>query len=157
MTIACTNRFDNQIASKAFNMAIVDINWNPSRKELKVFSLLLPVFFSIVAWLAHDKGATAETAWMIAGGGTVVGGVGVFAPSFIRIVYVVWMAAVFPIGFVVSNVVLAVVFYGVVWPIGILMKLTGRDALQLRFDREAKTYWNVRQPVRDPRRYFRQY
>ena len=138
-------------------MAIVDINWNPSRKELKVFSLLLIVFFAIVAGLAWRKGASFETSCLIAGGGAVVGIAGVLSPAFIRIVYVVWMAAVFPIGFVVSNVVLAVVFYGVVWPIGILTRLTGRDALLLRFDREAKTYWNVRQPTRDPRRYFRQY
>ncbi|NQV26275.1 MAG: hypothetical protein HQ518_18125 [Rhodopirellula sp.] len=138
-------------------MAIVDINWNPSRKELKAFSLLLVVFFAIVAWLAHRKGASAETAWLIAGGGAVTGTVGVLSPAFIRIVYVVWMAAVFPIGLVVSNVVLAMVFYAVVWPIGILTKLTGRNALQLGFDRDAKTYWNKRQPTRDPRRYFRQY
>ena len=148
---------DHLIDSKVFNMDIVDINWNPSRKELKIFSLLLIVFFAVVAGLAWRKGASAETAFLIAGGGAVVGIVGVLSPAFIRIVYVAWMAAVFPIGFVVSNVVLAAVFYGVVWPIGILTKLTGRDALQLRFDREAKTYWNVRQPTRDPRRYFRQY
>jgi len=138
-------------------MAIVDINWNPSKKELKVFSLLLIVFFAIVAWLAHSKGASIETASLIAGVGAVVGIAGALSPAFIRVVYVVWMAAVFPIGFVVSNVVLAVVFYGVVWPIGLLTKLTGKNALQLGLDREAKTYWNVRQSVKDPRRYFRQY
>jgi len=138
-------------------MAIVDINWNPSKKELKVFSLLLIVFFAIVAWLAHGKGASIETTSLIAGGGAIVGIAGVLSPAFIRVVYVVWMAAVFPIGFVVSNVVLAVVFYGVVWPIGLLTKLTDRNALQSGLDRETKTYWNVRQSVKDPRRYFRQY
>lgn len=138
-------------------MAIVDINWNPSRKELKTFSLLLIVFFAIVAWIVHGKGASLQTAALVAGGGAVVGIAGVLSPAFIRVVYVVWMAAVFPIGFVVSNVVLAAVFYGVVWPIGLLMKLTGRNSLQLGFDRESRTYWNVRQPVKDPRRYFRQY
>jgi hypothetical protein len=138
-------------------MAIMDVNWNPSRKELKAFSLLLIVFFAIVAWLAHRKGASIETAWMIASGGAVVGVAGLFSPAFIRVVYVVWMTAVFPIGFVVSNVVLAIVFYGVVTPIGLLAKLTGRNALQLGFDRDAKTYWNPRQQIKDPRRYFRQY
>ena len=138
-------------------MAIVDINWNPSKKELTAFSLLLIVFFAIVAFLAHSKGASVETACMIAGGGAAVGIAGVLSPAFIRIVYVVWMAAVFPIGLVVSNVVLAVVFYGVVWPIGLVAKLPGKNALQLGFDREAKTYWNVRQPLKNPRRYFRQY
>jgi hypothetical protein len=138
-------------------MAIVDINWNPSRKELKTFSLLLIVFFAIVAGLTSGKGAAIETACLIAGGGAVVGIAGVLSPAFIRVVYVVWMAAVFPIGFVVSNVVLALVFYGVVWPIGLMTKLTGRNALQLGLDRKAKTYWNVRPPMKDPRRYFRQY
>jgi len=138
-------------------MAIMDVNWNPSRKELKAFSLLLIVFFAIVAWLAHRKGASIETAWMIASGGAVVGVAGLFSPAFIRVVYVIWMTAVFPIGFVVSNVVLAIVFYGVVSPIGLLAKLTGRNALQLGFDRDAKTYWNPRQQIKDPRRYFRQY
>jgi hypothetical protein len=138
-------------------MAIVDINWNPSRKELKTFSLLLIVFFAIVAGLTSGKGAAIETACLIAGGGAVVGIAGVLSPAFIRVVYVVWMAAGFPIGFVVSNVVLALVFYGVVWPIGLMTKLTGRNALQLGLDRKAKTYWNVRPPMKDPRRYFRQY
>jgi hypothetical protein len=138
-------------------MAIVDINWNPSRKELKAFSLLLIVFFAIVAWLAHRKGVSIDTTWLIAGGGAVVGVAGLLSPGFIRVVYVVWMAAVFPIGFVVSNVVLAIVFYGVVSPIGLLAKLTGRNALQLGFDRDARTYWNTRQQIKDPRRYFRQY
>lgn len=138
-------------------MAIVDINWNPSRKELKAFSLLLIVFFAIVAWLLHRKGVSTETAWMVAGGGAVVGIVGLLIPSFMRIVYVVWMAAVSPIGFVVSNVVIAIVFYAVVFPVGLLMRMTGRDALQLRFDPDAKTYWNVRKQTTDPRRYFRQY
>lgn len=138
-------------------MAIVDINWNPSRKELKAFSLLLIVFFAIVAWIAHGKGVSIETAYMIAGGGALVGIGGLIFPKFIHVVYVVWMGAVSPIGFVVSNVVLALVFYAVVWPIGLLARLTGRDKMQLEIDRNAKTYWNVRKPINDPRRYFRQY
>lgn len=138
-------------------MAIVDINWNPSRRELKVFSLLLIGFFAVVAALTRWKGSSAETAWLIAGSGTIVGIAGVLAPPFIRIVYLVWMTAVFPIGFIVSNVVLILVFYGVVWPIGIMSRLAGRNALQLGFDRQARSYWNVRPPVKDARRYFRQY
>lgn len=138
-------------------MAIVDINWNPSRKELKVFSLLLIVFFAIIASVAYYKGASTETASMIAVGGSAVGIAGVLFPRFIRVVYVVWMATVFPIGIVVSNVMIAVVFYTVVCPIGILSKLAGRNVLQLGFDREARTYWNRREPTRNPRRYFRQY
>lgn len=138
-------------------MTIVDINWNPSRKELKVFSLLLIVFFVIVACLARWKGTSSETAWVIVAAGTTVGVTGVFVPGFIRIVYRIWMMAVYPIGYLVSNTVLLIVFYAVVCPIGVLSRLAGRDILQLDFDKDASSYWNTRQPVKDARRYFRQY
>lgn len=154
--IFCLQR-QSTAALENSDMAIVEINWNPSRKELKAFSLLLIVFFAIVAGLAHRRGASTGAALLIACGGAVVGVAGLVFPKFIHIVYVVWMAAVSPIGMIVSNVVLALVFFGVVCPIGLLSRLTGRNALQLGFDREARTYWNVRKPITNPRRYFRQY
>ena len=138
-------------------MSIVEINWNPSRKELKVFSLLLIVFSAVVAWMVHRKGGSVEAVSLVASIGTAAGIAGLVCPPFIRVVYVVWMAAVSPIGIVVSNVVIALVFFGVVCPVGFLMRMTGRDALQLRFDPDARTYWNEREAVTDPRRYFRQY
>jgi len=138
-------------------MAIVDVNWNPSQKELKAFSLLLILFFLIVAGFTYSRGTSPDAALILAGGGTATGIAGILCPSFIRIIYIIWMTAAFPIGIVVSNVIVALAFYIVVCPIGILSKLTGRNALQLGFDRDAKTYWNTRQPVKNPRRYFRQY
>ena len=41
---------------------------------------------------------------------------------------------------------LAILFYGVVTPTGLLMRLFGKDPLRLRFDREAKSYWIAREP-----------
>lgn len=46
----------------------------------------------------------------------------------------------------VSPVVLGVMFFLVVTPTGLVMRALGKDPLRLRFDREARSYWIVREP-----------
>jgi hypothetical protein len=50
-----------------------------------------------------------------------------------------------------------VVFYLVFTPVGLVMRLLGRDPLQRRFDREAGTYWVDHVEPRSVEEYFRQY
>lgn len=47
---------------------------------------------------------------------------------------------------IVSPVALGVLFFAVVTPIGLLMKLFGKDPLRLHFDKSANSYWIVRTP-----------
>ena len=42
---------------------------------------------------------------------------------------------------VVNFLLLASFFYLLVLPFGLVMRLVGRDAMQLKTDRQAKTYW----------------
>jgi Saxitoxin biosynthesis operon protein SxtJ len=46
----------------------------------------------------------------------------------------------------VSPIVLALLYFLTVVPVGLLMSLTGRDPLQLRLDPKAKSYWIPRKP-----------
>jgi hypothetical protein len=46
----------------------------------------------------------------------------------------------------ISPVILALVFYSTVTPIGLVRRMLGNDPLRLRFDREAVTYWIERHP-----------
>lgn len=47
---------------------------------------------------------------------------------------------------VVSPIALGVLFFVVITPIGLLMRLTGKDPLRLKFDRSAESYWIRREP-----------
>jgi hypothetical protein len=51
---------------------------------------------------------------------------------------------------VVSPIAMGVLFYGVITPIGALMRLTGKDPLRLKRDSAAKSYWIPRQPPGPP-------
>ncbi|MDX2150924.1 MAG: SxtJ family membrane protein, partial [Bryobacteraceae bacterium] len=44
----------------------------------------------------------------------------------------------------VSPVILAILFYGCITPIGYLMRLTGKDPLRLRFESDRQSYWIAR-------------
>ena len=65
----------------------------------------------------------------------------------------------FPIGFVISHVLMAVIYYLVITPIGLLFRLIGRDVLGKRIDRGsgAASYWHVRGAPRDAASYFKLY
>ena len=138
-------------------MALIEINTNPSRRDLRIFSLLLIVFCGVVGWMFFRKTGSETTAYLIAGIGGCVGLIGSIAPHLARPVYVGWMYAVSPIGFVVSNLVLAITFWGVVWPIALLLGMKKHDPLALQLRKDSETYWVPRPKKTDPRRYFRQY
>lgn len=138
-------------------MALVDINWNPSRKELRVFSLLLIGFGVLVAAVLYQRFESHLPALLTLSISCCVGLVGLVAPSLVRVVYVVWMALAFPIGWTVSHLMMLVVYYIVLTPIGLVMRLCGRDPMQRRIDRDAKSYWLARSNREDLKSYFRQF
>ncbi|HXA46450.1 MAG TPA: SxtJ family membrane protein, partial [Burkholderiaceae bacterium] len=47
---------------------------------------------------------------------------------------------------IVSPIALGILFFGVVTPIGILMRLFAKDPLRLQYNREADSYWIIRTP-----------
>jgi len=85
-----------------------------------------------------------------------VGVAGLVWPSLVRVIYTTWMMAAFPIGWLVSRVVLAIVFYLLFTPFAFVFRLMGRDALRLRKPR-AQSYWLPYDDARKPDEYFRQY
>ena len=136
---------------------MIEINWNPSRKELRIFAVLEVIFFGIVAWMLYGKTGSQTVALTMFGIAAIVGIAGFCLPKYMRIGYVVWMAAVMPIGWVVSHLVLGFAFFLVITPIGLVMRLFGRDPLQRQIDKNATTYWILRSPNQDSKRYFRQF
>ena len=138
-------------------MALVDINWNPSRKELRVFSLLLILFGAIVAAVLYrrlESQTPSAVALLVTG---TIGLAGLALPTSVRPVYIVWMALAFPIGWTVSHVMMLAVFFLVLTPIGLAMRLCGRDPMQRQLEPEAKTYWLPRSRRSDLKSYFRQF
>jgi hypothetical protein len=74
-----------------------------------------------------------------------------------RALFVGLSVVAIPIGFVISHVLIAAVYYLVLTPIALVFRLTGRDVIGKKLDREAKSYWHVRDGVRPASSYFKLY
>jgi hypothetical protein len=112
-------------------------------------------FFGAVTWFKFENPSLARGLWIAAVAVPVVGWA---VPSFMRLVFVGMSYLAWPIGFVVSHVVLALVYYGVLTPIGLLMRIFGYDSMKKKFDPETATYWVKRSTTpADAKTYFRQF
>jgi hypothetical protein len=77
-------------------------------------------------------------------------------PKAIRPLFIGSMVAAYPIGWVVSHLILAVIFYGVFTIAGASMRIFGYDPLQRKRRPSDATYWSSVRQNRDPQSYFRQ-
>ena len=139
-------------------MAVIEVNRNPSRPELNQFGFIWLGFFLLAAgglWLKLHSPVVSIALAAIA---VVVPVVGWVVPSFMRVVYVGLSYVAWPIGFVVSYVLLGAVYYLVVTPVGLITRAVGYDPMHRCFDPEAPSYWIERNDgERGPRSYFRQF
>ena len=139
-------------------MAIIEVNWHPGRRDLRVFGTAALVATAVLAVVLHYRRGLPGP-WM---GGIVGFGAAVFVsslvwPALTRIVYVVMMGLTLPIGMALSFVMMAVLYYGIFTPIGLFFRLMGRDLLGLKFDRRGESYWVRRRPPENLKRYFNQF
>src|SRR5690606_15580717 len=95
-----------------------DISFTP--RVLRQFAALWILFFGgLGLWrgLVHGQTTLGIALVIVA---LTVGPLGLWRPQWIRPVYKAWVAAVFPIGWTVSLVTMAVVYYAVVTPLAVL-------------------------------------
>lgn len=111
--------------------------------------------------LVEDEASRDRLQAMVFGAMLTIGVTGCVLSLALRAVarrlYRVWMNAGVPIGWTIAHAVLGVGFFGVIMPIGLVMKLLGHDPMNRSFDRKAETYWTRHEQVKDAKRYFRQF
>lgn len=137
---------------------MIEINHHPSRRELRLFAgLWFPAFWGLIGLLGFSKWGRLDVAVALWGAAVGISVIGLWRPRFMRWIYLGMVYAVYPIGFVISHVLLALIYYAVMTPFGLVMRLVGRDPMGRRIDRTTRSYWIPRRPVENVERYFRQY
>lgn len=133
-----------------------DIVARPSPKVLRQFAGLCLIVFGGLGALAVWRHQTSTASVLIPVLGVVTGLIGLVRPTAIRWVYSGWMVAVFPVGWTVSRLILAALFYLVFTPVAIVFRLFGRDALHLR-NGETPSEWTPKPEATAVDQYFRQF
>ena len=137
---------------------MLDINWNPSRRDLRQFGLLwLPLFAAILGYAVFLRTGEWPIPLVIWGVAAAVALVALVAPVRLRPLVVAWIAAAYPIGWTVSHLVLGITYFGLFAIIGLTLRLVGYDSLARRKPAAAHSFWHAREARRSPASYFRQF
>ena len=135
---------------------MIAIQWNPSTKQLRQFAgIWFPAFCGLVGWSIGQKTghwSGVEIGWVLAG---LLSVGGLILPALIRPIFVGLILLTFPLGWVVSHLLLGLIFYGVVTPIGLILRIIGHDPLQLKKP-GGNSVWKTSIGKTDATRYLRQ-
>jgi hypothetical protein len=134
-----------------------DIPRNPSHRVLRQFAGAWLVFF--LAWAAYQGLVKSRVPLGIGLAilAVAVGIVGLIRPGAVRWLFVGWMILAFPIGWLISQLTLLLMFFGIITPFALFFRIIGRDPLRRKEPPGTTSYWTVKEQPADPRRYFRQY
>src|SRR5215210_5034745 len=121
-----------------------------------VFGMVFPLVGTVLGLLVRlrfDAPGARNVLWIACAALTFVY---LAVPGWRWPIFIGWMYATYPMGWILSHVVLLIVFFLVIVPFGLVVRLARRDPLARRVDRTAETYWVRRSGPSDVRRYFRQ-
>lgn len=116
-------------------------NQLPSNRS---FALVFVVFFLLLAAVAWWKGGRFYPVFLVLSAG--IGLVGTVRPVWLTPFNRAWMRFAELLHRVVNPVVLAVLYFLVVTPFALIMRMFRRDPLHRAFDPDAKSYWIDRDP-----------
>jgi hypothetical protein len=144
---------------------MLELNLAPDAATLRRFGFIALGGFGVLAvcarmeWLVFAAGLGSARDAVALG----LGALGVFAalcslahPPLNRALWVALTLVGYPIGFLLSHLILAVLFFGVFAPIGALLRMLGHDAMRLGRS-DAASYWTDAAAPDTKDRYFRQY
>ncbi len=138
---------------------MLKLDLNPPANQLRQFAWFSLIGFPAIGWLILHlwHGASTTTAWVFTAIGVALFLLGMANTKLIKPVFVGLMIVAVPIGFVLSTVVLGLLYYLMFTPVALFFKLTGRDKLNRRLDPQATSYWFERKADIPPSRYLRMY
>lgn len=145
---------------------MIEINWQPDDRTLRQFGAIALAGFGLLAFLAWNEKLVFSVGLgsakpFVAGGfaalGVLSGLFSLVAPQANKPIFLGLTLLSYPIGFVLSYVIMGFLFYGLFTPLGLAFRLAGKDPMNRSFDRQAATYWSDARPRRSKESYFRQF
>jgi len=145
---------------------MIEINLNPDDDVLRKFGGIALVGFGFIAAIAWYE----KLIFAFGLGDARVAVAGTFAclalysaffslawPRANKPVYIALTIVSYPIGFVLSHLIMGSLFYLLITPVGIAFRVIGRDPMERRWDPDAESYWIDSAAPRPKEGYFKQF
>jgi len=126
-----------------------------SPKELREFGVLVGTVLGVLGAFLWWRGKPVFLPFLAAGFLLVITGVTV--PKILKPLQKIWMGLALVLGSVMTRVILTAVFCLVLTPIGILIRLSGKDLLNLKREGGSASYWKRREKKDSRENYEKQF
>lgn len=111
------------------------------RRTLRKFGITIAAALTVIGGLVFLFGRHPERPYWLWGFAACFLFFGFFLPKLLRPLHKIWMGIAIVMGWFVSRVILSILFFLVITPITVFMKLTGKDLLRTQISKEAESYW----------------
>ena len=110
-----------------------------TQQALRKFGLTLGIAFGILGGFLAWRGRGTWPYFLGASGFFFL--FGLVLPNALKPFQKVWMTAALLMGWVMSRVILIALFFLVITPIGLILRLAGKDLLDIRMGVQRESYW----------------
>ena len=117
-------------------------NIKSEKSDLRKFGTTIGVILLIIAWFLFWK--EKESFQILLTFGVTLCILGIVIPFILKPIYWVWMIFATILGWIMTRVILSLLFYIIVTPIGLISRLFGKQFLELKWNKIDTTYWNYR-------------
>ena len=117
-------------------------NIKSEKSDLRKFGIIVGTVLLIIAGFFFWKEKESFQLFLIIG--TVLFLAGIAIPFTLKPIYWVWMTFATILGWIMTRVILSLLFYTIFTPIGLILRFFRKQFLELRWDKSKESYWNFR-------------
>lgn len=114
-------------------------------KELRQFGLIVGGIFCVIGLWPMIFRNEDPRLWSLILGGTLVV-LGLAVPRSLKQIHYVWMKIGHVLGTINTRIILGIVYYALITPMGVIMRLMGKDSMHRLSEQDVTTYRIVRAP-----------
>lgn len=124
-----------------------------TKKDLRDFGLVVGGVLSLIGGVLFWRGGE-NSGWLLAAGVALIVS-GLLVPAILRPLHKPWIALSLALGWVMTRVILTILFFLMIMPMGLIARALGKRPLMLEFkDPSKQSWWNSRDEHKDGSRHY---
>ena len=117
-------------------------NIKTGEKDIRIFGITMGIILLIIAAFLFLKEKDSFQLFIYIAGSFI--SLGLLIPIILKPIYLVWMIFAVILGWFMTRVIISLLYYIIITPIGLFLRIIGKDLLDLKEKKNKKSYWNIR-------------
>jgi hypothetical protein len=117
-------------------------NIKTGEKDIRIFGITMGIILLIIAAFLFLKEKDSFQLFIYIAGSFI--SLGFLIPIILKPIYLVWMIFAVILGWFMTRVIISLLYYIIITPIGLFLRIIGKDLLDLKEKKNKKSYWNIR-------------